>query len=303
MRIAVYICMLFTLVAVEACNSETTGASSEYVIEGWIENEAYPIVKLTRSIPIKEEYQSLDSLEQYVARWERITICDGEKTVTLTGKMDSRYMPPYIYTTTDIMGQAGRPYQLTLHLAEEGAQDIVATTTIPEAAVIDSFHITPVGSDNTDDPDTPYQLYAHVSIPKTPVTYYKIFTQTNAESQDFLPAYFGLIRSDMIPDNGEIVVNRGVTNLEKHFSPYFHIGDTAVVRFARIDSAAYEYWRIYEDIVMLASNPLFPTTTSLPRSISGAYGFWQGMGSNYYMVPIVSRKKEPLKWSSQNIKQ
>jgi len=58
------------------------------------------------------------------------------------------------------------------------------------------------------------------------------------------------------------------------------------VRFARIDSAAYEYWRIHEDIVMLASNPFFPTTTSLPQSISGAYGFWQGMGTNYYTVPI-----------------
>jgi len=24
----------------------------------------------------------------------------------------------------------------------------------------------------------------------------------------------------------------------------------------------------------------------MPKSIPGAYGFWQGMGSRYYMVPI-----------------
>lgn len=271
-----------------ACSSDEDATPSEYVIEAWIENDAYPIVKLTHSIPITEDYQSLESLDQYVARWERITISDGEKTATLTGKMDSRFMPPYVYTTTDIKGVAGRTYQFTLY-QENDVPNITAQTTIPEPAKIDSFHIEPVGENNAIDLNPPYQLIAHVNIPKTPTTYYKIFTQTDSESQDLLPAYFGLVRSDKIPDDGQIVINRGVTNLEKQYTPYFHFEDTVVVRFARIDSIAYEYWRTHEDIIMLARNPLFPTSTSLPRSIPGAYGFWQGMGTNYYTVPITPK--------------
>ena len=48
----------------------------------------------------------------------------------------------------------------------------------------------------------------------------------------------------------------------------------------------YEYWRSFDDIIMLSRNTLFLVTTSMPRSIPGAYGFWQGMGSRYYMVPV-----------------
>ena len=276
-----FIFILLLLSVLFACSpSDNDDASSEYVIEGWIESDSHPIVKLTYSIPVTKDYRSLEDLKQYVARWERITISDGEQTATLTGVMDSRFMPPYVYTTTKIRGKAGRTYKLTLH-QEGGKPNIEAVTTVPEPVGIDSFHIERVSSS-----DTLCQLFAYVNIPKTPVTYYKVFAKTDSTSQDFLSSYFGLLRSDMIPDNGKIAIHRGYTNLEKDFTPYFAVGDTVLVRFARIDSTAYEYWRSYDDIIMLARNTLFPVTTSMPKSIPAAYGFWQGMGSRHYMVPI-----------------
>ena len=276
-----FISILFLLSVILACSpSGNDEAPSEYVIEGWIESDGHPIVKLTYSIPVTEEYRPLEDLKQYRARWERITISDGEQTATLTGVMDSRFMPPYVYTTSKIRGKAGRTYRLTLH-QEGGKADIEAVTTVPEPARIDSFHVERVSSS-----DTLCQLFAYINIPKTPVTYYKVFVKTDSLSQDFLSSYLGLLRSDMIPDDGKIAIHRGYSNLEKEFTPYFAVGDTVLVRFARIDSTAYEYWRSFDDIIMLSRNTLFPVTTSMPRSIPGAYGFWQGMGSRYYMVPI-----------------
>jgi hypothetical protein len=258
----------------------TDSLQSSLVVEGWIEADAYPIVKLTHSVPISEEYQSLDSLEKYVARWERITVSDGEHTATLTGRMDRRYMPPYVYTTTDIKGMAGRTYTLTIH-GDGQRPDIVASTTIPEPAEIDSFSIEQVSSS-----DSLCQLFAHMSIPQEPVSYYKLSVQTDSNSQDFLPSFLGVLRSDMIPDDGRIAIHRGRTNLQKDFTPYFAMGDTVIVRIAHIDSTAYEYWRSYEDMLSLSRNPMFPVTSNMHHSINGVYGFWQGWGTQYYMVAI-----------------
>lgn len=281
MRISCCVFAFLLLLVFQACTTnDLDNLQPSYVVEGWIESDGYPMVKLTRSVPVTTEYQSTESLDKYVARWERITVSDGEKTVTLTGSMDRRYTPPYIYTTTDMKGVAGRSYTMTVH-GDGRFPDITATTTISEPQAIDSFRIARVSSS-----DTLCQLFAYMSIPKEPVTYYKLFAQTDTNSQDFLSSYLGVFRSDMIPADGCIAVHRGKTNLVKEYTPYFALGDTVTVRFARIDSMAYEYWRKYEDMLMLSRNPLFPATVSMPHSINDAYGFWQGMGTRYYMVPI-----------------
>ena len=273
---------LLASIMVACTTDEGTNLDECFVVEGWIEDNGYPMVKLTYSIPIKEDYQSLDSLERYIARWERITISDGSQTVTLTGRMNDAYFPPYVYTTTDMKGVAGRTYTLTVHASDYGKRDITAVTTIPPVApAIDSFSVASVSSE-----DKRYQLFAHTNIPAQPITYYKIFTQVGNKSQDFLSSYLGVLRSDMIPADGQIAIHQGRTNLDKEFTPYFTEGDTVSIRFARIDSISYEYWRAYEDMLSLSRNPLFPATISMPHTILGAYGFWQGYGSRYYSVRI-----------------
>ena len=106
------------------------------------------------------------------------------------------------------------------------------------------------------------------------------------DTQDFLSSFLGVLRSDMIPENGRIAIHKGRTNLVKQFTPYFTVGDTVMVRMARIDSIAYEYWRSYEDMLSLSRTPLFPVTTSMPKTLDDAYGFWQGWGSTYHTVVI-----------------
>jgi len=269
--------IVLTLVA--CSDDDNSSEEQQVVVEGWIEDGEFPVVKLSSTIPLTDKYQSLDSLGRYILRWQRITISDGSQTVTLSGKIDERYFPPYIYTTTDMRGQTGRTYRLTIHRTD--MPDITAETTIPESVPIDSF-----STEIFDGNPTRRSIYAHTTIPPYPVTYYKVFTRQKAESQDYLSSFLGVMRSDMIPADGRISVQPGRTNFEKNYIPYYNVGDTVFVRFAQIDSISYEYWRSFEDMLSLSRNSLFPTTKNMPGSLPDALGYWQGLGSKYSRVIV-----------------
>jgi len=269
--------IVLTLVA--CSDDDNSSEEQQVVVEGWIEDGEFPVVKLSSTIPLTDKYQSLDSLGRYILRWQRITISDGSQTVTLSGKIDERYFPPYIYTTTDMRGQTGRTYRLTIHRTD--MPDITAETTIPESVPIDSF-----STEIFDGNPTRRSIYAHTTIPPYPITYYKVFTRQKAESQDYLSSFLGVMRSDMIPADGRISVQPGRTNFEKNYIPYYNVGDTVFVRFAQIDSISYEYWRSFEDMLSLSRNSLFPTTKNMPGSLPDALGYWQGLGSRYYRVIV-----------------
>ena len=53
--------------------------NDELVVEGWIEDNGFPVVILTKNINISNKYQSLDSLSSSIVRWAKVTVSDGEK--------------------------------------------------------------------------------------------------------------------------------------------------------------------------------------------------------------------------------
>ena len=55
------------------------------VVEGWIEDGDFPVVIVTQSIPMSEDYTSSDSLGNYIVRWATVTVYCGEDSVILTG--------------------------------------------------------------------------------------------------------------------------------------------------------------------------------------------------------------------------
>ena len=113
MRKVFYILLLFAFVFV-ACDDEfgIKSQSSDLVVEGWIQNNQFPVVILTRTLPVTSEFQEMDNLEDYIVNWAKVSITDGTDTVVLTGKYDEDYFPPYIYTTGRMRGETGKSYKL-----------------------------------------------------------------------------------------------------------------------------------------------------------------------------------------------
>ena len=112
-----------------ACETDMLSEGrSELVVEGWIGHGEFPVVMLTRTMPVSQHYQHPDSLAHYLLRWATVRISDGSDTVTLTGRYDEGYFPPYVYTTGRMRGRSGQTYTLTVDVDGFHA---TATTTVP----------------------------------------------------------------------------------------------------------------------------------------------------------------------------
>ena len=251
----------------------------ELVVEGWIDSGQYPVVKLTRTVSVGSEYQSTDNLEDCVEQWARVTVSDGGREVTLIGHRDDSHFPPYVYTTSDMLGVPGRTYTLTVDCLDGTHAE--AQTTIPQPAAIDSFAIERVSV-----ADTLRQVYAYVRDDGTKGGGYKLFTYVYGEEKGFMSAYLGISAADRLPDGRRMAVSRGRQNLTSDFTPYFAVGDTVMVKLARIDETAYHFWRDFEDMVTLSRNPFFPVTNNLHSNITGGLGYWFGYGSDVKSVIV-----------------
>lgn len=124
----------------------STSSQSQLVVEGWIDAGGFPVVKLTRTIPLSDDALSLDSLSRYMDRWAKVTISDGERTEVLAGRYDKKYFPPFIYTTYDMRGEEGREYSLRVEASDGKVAE--ARTRIPVSAKIDSFRVEPTDVDS-----------------------------------------------------------------------------------------------------------------------------------------------------------
>lgn len=273
--------IIATIIALlSACTVDyDTDSHSDIVVEGWIDSGGFPVVMLTRSIPISTEYQSLDSLDNYIERWATVNVSNGERNVTLIGTYNNNYYPPYIYTTTDMRGEVGKTYSLTVDCADGTHAE--AITTVPEPVRIDSFKQARVETS-----DTLRQLYGFITDKHIDTKYYKLFTHVQGYKYGYMSSYLGITNSDILPSDGKIAVNKGRINMEKNFTPYFAVGDVVMVKLARIDDAAYQFWRDFEDMTTLSRNPLFPVTNNMHSNIKGGLGYWFGYGSSSYIVKI-----------------
>lgn len=274
--------LLLLLAALSSCSSNgdySLSSESRLVVEASIEAGEFPVVMLTRTVPVSSEYQDLSDLSKYVERWARVSISDGEQEVVLVGRIDRSYTPAFVYTTSQMRGVAGRRYTIRIHCTD--GFETEAVTEIPmEEAVVDRF-----SAERTADSDTLYQVYAHIDTLRTTARYLRLSEQHELGKLGLLPSMFGIFSREMI-SQGRVSVNRGRSNLFTGYTPFFSLNDTIVVRISAISEEQYDYWRGFEDMIALSRNPLFPVTDNLPGNLPGCAGYWFGAVSNYYLVPV-----------------
>lgn len=106
---------------------------TKMVVEGWIDAGRHPIVMLHTSYSLDASSDPdttlLGVLEEHMVLFGKVVLFDGEDSVILTGRVDTNYLPPYIYTTTKIRGEVGKTYRLRATYKGFSAQ---SETVIPE---------------------------------------------------------------------------------------------------------------------------------------------------------------------------
>ena len=252
---------------------------SQMIVEGWIEGGGHPVVMLTYSIPVSEEESSIDSLGQFLIRWARVAVSDGEKTVVLSGKYTKDYFPPYIYTSAAIRGEAGKSYTLTVDYKGHHA---TATTTVPASVPLDFVY-----SKLLNEEDSAYSVRAVFHHDATQQRYFKIFTHIDGQSLPFYSAFMGLFDCAMLENPADVLVNSGTSIA--NFGDYkarFHKGDIVSVKLCTMDEVSYRFWYDYAESENFNSNPFMPTTSNLVSNMSGGLGYWCGYGSSVKVIRV-----------------
>lgn len=257
------------------CNDDKFQQDRVLVVEGWIDSGDYPIVMITTSLPISGDNHSIESIDDCLLKWAKVTISDGNELVTLTGKVDTCYFPPYIFTTGKMKGEAGKSYKLTVAYEELYAE---AETTIPVPVSIDSFHVAPLEDNNY------FQVKAYFRDIPNETNYYKLFAKVKGKDNLMLPTLLGTIKDDVIGDSPEAIVYQPARFFGENYSPYFNKGDTIAIKFSHLTSDAYMFWKTFEEMQTFSGVLFFPFSLNLPSNIKGGIGYWFGYGSNTYFL-------------------
>lgn len=273
--------IVFLATMLTSCDEDHLAVTQpQLVVEGWIEDGGYPVVIVTSSIPISEEYMPAETLSDYIVRWATVTVYCGEDSAVLTGKYDKGYFPPYIYTTSRMKGEQGKNYSLKVEYKDMVA---TATTTIPPRPDVMRFRLK-----KCEDSDTMYQVKVVFTDNKEEKNYYQLFSKVGAENKQYLASYLGSIDDDVLGDTTEVAVYRGHEMLSTmDYTPYFRPNDTISVKLSQIDEASFHFWDDYIKILSLSSNPFMAPQRSIRYNIVNGFGYWCGMNSvkDYFVIP------------------
>lgn len=270
--ILIFLCSLYSCVREEVDHTKM-------VVEGWIDAGKHPIVMLHTSYSLSlsepDSTTLLDVLEQHMVLFGKVVIFDGEDSVILTGRVDTNYLPPYIYTTTKMRGEVGKSYSLHATYKSFSAK---SKTIIPEKAIFDSIRtninnrkVNVIGYANQLEIGEPYIIMARTTNDKQ----YKICPMGAFRASQ---KQLKLTINNPINFTGEGMI------LQTLF-PQTDSVDIAI-KFAKVGEAEYQFWDSY--IAQNLTQGLFfmETHSNIISNIQDGNGYWCGMGASEYTISL-----------------
>lgn len=274
------ILLLLVCIAVTACTTESPQEPS-MVLEGWIDAGGYPVVLLHKTYVMDRVNYTKKTLaeviDEQLIMWGKVTVSDGENEQILTGRMDTMYMPPYTYSSINIIGEVGKTYTVTATYKNLSA---TATTTIPPKATLDSLR---VYTDNFGD----RHAVAFVNRDNQDEAKYAIFLRYSDDKQ-FKLCPLGVFDSHTAQDGPmEIMVYNPLANdTTKAYDPLPNFGDdtmhTYQIKVARLDDESFRFWEGYDRMNSTKGIAFVPVFENIEGNVQGGVGNFTGMGSSVY---------------------
>ncbi len=253
------------------------------VVEGWIDEDGYPVVSVTTTLRRPDEPQPVSSLAGLVVRDAEVYVSDGTQRVQLTGALSLESFPPYVYSTRLMKGEVGKTYTLTVSYK---GKEATAETTIPEKTELTSLDVFRTEDDV-------YRIYA--VFDPDPEACYGFFSKGSGDTFGYLPVFLGLVDGSVVSGPQTVSVTRGsaLTSL-KEYKPGFEPGDRVDIRFCTMNRDIYRFWETFQQLTGISYIMTYPTNFSnLPSNMTGAYGYWAGYGTATYSVNIPEEEEEP----------
>lgn len=274
------ILFIFSFFLLAACSVEDPPLQDEgrFVVEGWIDSGGAPVVMVTSPVAARYEEQSVSGLRNHILWRADVRVSDDRgNEVTLTGRRDERYIPPFIYTTDKMRGLPGHSYRLEVRCNNRFAW---STTRIPDPMPLDHF------SFSRGNPETAlYTLTAHFPPPPEG-TLFRFFTLVEGQDSTWCPSTL----SGTNLAGGSAPILRGWSVRSPAHDPLFNAGEKVRIKCGTVDEAVYRFWASFDDVANLSGNPVFQATSPLESNVRGAYGIWAGYGVTYGVVLIPDEK-------------
>lgn len=285
----IFILTLFSLSAMfafESCEEDYCVISREdsmpLVIEGWIEENDYPIVMVTRALDLNNEESRIDDA---IEKWCRVTVYDNGEAVVLTARKNTNYNPNFIYTTNKIIGQRGHTYKLTVE-----TEDTIA---ISESTMLPCGSISRLEAIPTTDNDTLYSIKAYLTNLQES-QHYKIFCKGNGDNRHFA-SFLGNLSGIEYDSSTGVTVSRGIHRAfaedDENFTHYFSSGEKVEVKLCSMGKEVYDFWKTYDMNISLSSNMFLTFAADCPGNITGAKGYWAAYGSSTKICKIPEKEK------------
>lgn len=252
---------------------------TKMVVEGWIDAGKHPIVMLHTSYSLSlsepDSTTLLDVLEQHMVLFGKVVIFDGEDSVILTGRVDTNYLPPYIYTTTKIIGEVGKRYSLHAKYKEFSAK---AKTEIPKIASLDSIRVT-----NLNQKMNVVGYANHLEVGET----YILMARTTDQRQ-YKICPMGAFRASST--ESIITINNPIdfTGEGAILQTLFPKTDSVEIsiKFAKIGEAEFQMWDSYIAQKLTQGMFFMETYGNIISNIENGNGYWCGMGASEYSISL-----------------
>ena len=264
---------------------EQPGYESKVVVDGWISNDNYAYVILTKSSPFLTNYDSA-AIRNTFLNYAKVTLTssNGESEI-LTLFRREEFFPPFVYRSVDIKGEAGLEYQLTIEV--EGNR-IESNTSIPDPPKILKVNM-------HQSSDTTMYISADIEDDGGGVDYYYSQIKIIGVDRNFHSSAFPLFND--VGKNGEVFTKNIYRSVEpdplglnssdssRNLPVYeFYDTDTIGLRISALDQASFN---VLSDIYMdqqNSSNPFSFINKSTSSNINGGIGRWTGMGTVEFIL-------------------
>jgi hypothetical protein len=271
-------------------------SETKIVVEGWIENDQYAVVKLSRSSgyfdPIPAFSDTLNFLNyvlnDLVVQNAIVVVSDGLNTDTLVPTLDfvnfaKWYRLPYVYIGKTIKGEVGKNYSLTI--VADG-KTLKASTKIPELVYMDTLFWKADISDAT--VGLPWTKFKD---PDTLGNAYRIFTRRGGYDEPYTASIGNEFDDYFINGTAfDFPFNRGSQladdtledDLRDKIRGRFPKGDTMDIKFCTMDKASFDFWRTFS-ISRQSNGSPFASPINLKSNIQGqgGIGVWSGYGATF----------------------
>ncbi|MBR2637266.1 MAG: DUF4249 domain-containing protein [Bacteroidaceae bacterium] len=271
-RLLLYITSLFLFVS---CDDDIFIESApRIVVEGWIDAGGFPVVIVTESVPISDHYTDIKDLDNHVIKWAKVTVSDGERECILTGKSNSSYFPPYIYTTSEMRGEVGKNYRLTVSYEDYYAE---AETTIPHKVSVKEI----IAENNANG----YSLKARIEDNPDEKNFYKFFIRMIDREKMYLSSNMSVIddKEFTFPLDVPLGLGKSIIHSKEEQEHILDGSERLLIKFAQIDSIAYNFWNEYKNYIELGQNSFFRYTNNVYSNVKGGLGYWFGYGATEYL--------------------